>query len=231
VLAWCPVDPSETELRERFARIGIEAGRAFDPDDLSPEMRAAIEAGMADAWAVFDSLRAGPIARGELTSGDMFGTREFLGNNYLYRLAAAVTGIWGNSREEAMYPIYSVDANGDPLDGSKHAYRLHAEPGVTIPADAFWSLTMYEMPASLLYANEIDRYLINSPMVSDLVRDPDGGVTIYLQHESPGADKEANWLPAPQGAFNLVLRMCGPRTSPPTILDGSWAPPPVERVP
>ena len=227
VLAWCPVDPSEVELRERFARIGVEAGKTFDPAALTPEIRAAIEAGVADAWAAFDSLNTHAMATGELTSGDIFGTREFLRNNYLYRMTAAVTGIWGNSREEAMYPIYSVDANGDPLDGSKHAYRLHAEPGVTIPADAFWSLTMYEMPASLLYANEIDRYLINSPMVSDLVRDPDGGVTIYVQHESPGADKEANWLPAPDGPFVVVLRLYLPGEA---ALRGDWQPPPLEPV-
>ena len=225
VLAWCPVDPSEVELRERFARIGIEAGETFDPESLSPEMREAIEAGIADAWAAFDSLNTNEIAAGEVTSGDMFGTREFLQNNYLYRMAAAVTGIWGNTREEAMYPIYQVDANGDPLDGSKHAYRVHAEPGVTIPADAFWSLTMYEMPESLLYANEIDRYLINSPMVPDLVPDPDGGVTIYLQHESPGADKESNWLPAPDGPFVVVLRLYLPGEA---ALEGDWAPPPLE---
>ena len=227
VLAWCPVDPSEVELRERFARIGVEAGKTFDPDALSPEMRTAIEAGMADAWAAFDSLNKTAMATGELTSGDIFGTREFLRNNYLYRMTAAVTGIWGNSREEAMYPIYAVDANGDPLDGSKHAYRLRATPGTTIPVDAFWSLTMYEMPQSLLYANEIDRYLINSPMVPDLVRDPDGGVTIYVQHESPGADREPNWLPAPDGPFIVVLRLYLPK---PAALEGDWQPPPLEPV-
>lgn len=227
VLDWCPVDASEVELRERFARIGVEAGKTFDPDALSPEMRAAIEAGIADAWAAFDSLNTHAIATGDVESGDLFGTREFLDNNYLYRMTAAVTGIWGNSREEAMYPIYQVDANGDPLDGSKAAYRIHVEPGTTIPVEAFWSLTMYEMPESLLYANEIDRYLINSPMVPDLVRDPDGGVTVYLQHESPGADKEANWLPAPDGPFIAVLRLYLPG---PDALDGDWNAPPLEAV-
>ena len=227
MLEYCPVHSSETELRARFARIGVEAGTTFDPDALSPEMRAAIEAGMADAWQAFDSLNTGPVARGEVVSGDMFGTREFLDNNYLYRMSAAVLGIYGNSEQEAMYPIYQVDANGDPLDGSKHAYRIHVEPGTTIPVEAFWSLTMYEMPQSLLYANEIDRYLINSPMVPDLVRDPDGGVTVYLQHESPGADKEANWLPAPDGPFIAVLRLYLPG---PDALDGDWTAPSIEPV-
>ena len=227
VLDWCPVDPSEQELRERFARIGVEAGRKFDPDALSPEIREAIEAGMADAWAAFDSLKAGPIARGEVTSGDMFGTREFLKNNYLYRMAAAVTGIWGNSREEAMYPLYSVDANGDALDGSRNSYVLHFSPEEMPPAEAFWSLTMYEMPSSLLYANPIDRYLINSPMLPDLVKDADGGVTLYVQHDSPGPGKAANWLPAPAGPFLAVLRLYLPGKA---ALDGSWKQPPLEPV-
>ncbi|HUU58122.1 MAG TPA: DUF1254 domain-containing protein [Phycisphaerae bacterium] len=226
-LANCPVQPSEKDLRARFARIGVEAGAAFDTAALSSEMQDAIQAGMADAWASLDSLQKNAIDVGKVVSGDLFGTRKFLDNNYLYRMAGAVLGIYGNSEQEAMYPIYQVDANGDPLDGSKHAYRIHVKPGATIPVKAFWSLTMYEMPQSLLYANEIDRYLINSPMVPDLVRDPDGGVTIYIQHESPGADKEANWLPAPAGPFIAVLRLYLPG---PDALDGNWKAPPLEPV-
>jgi hypothetical protein len=226
-LAFCPVQPSETELRERFARIGVEAGAPFDPDALDSEMRDAIQAGMADAWAAFDSLKTNEIETGQLNAGDMFGTREFLDNNYLYRMAAAVIGIFGNSREEALYPIYSVDANGDPLDGSSASYRLHFAQGEGPPAEAFASLTLYEMPASLLYDNPIDRYLINSPMLEDLVRNDDGGVTIYVQHESPGADREANWLPAPAGPFVVVMRLYLPG---PEALDGSWTPPPLEPV-
>jgi len=224
-LAFARIHPSETELRGRFARIGVEAGTVFDPDAQTPEMRAAIQAGMADAWAALDSLNAGPIARGELSSGDLFGTREFLGTNYLYRMAAAVLGIYGNSREEAMYPIYQADANGEPLDASKHDYTLHFAPGQAPPAEAFWSLTMYQMPESLLYANEIDRYLVNSPMLPELVKDADGGVTIYVQHASPGKAKEANWLPAPAGPFVAVLRLYLPGKA---ALDGSWTPPPLE---
>ena len=114
-----------------------------------------------------------------------------------------------------------------PLDGSKASYRLHFAKGETPPVKAFWSLTMYEMPQSLLYANPIDRYLINSPMLPELVKDDDGGVTIYVQHESPGADKEANWLPAPGGPFSMVLRLYLPG---PAALDGSWKAPPLEPV-
>jgi hypothetical protein len=226
-LAYAPVAPSETDLRARFARIGVEAGASFDAGSLSADMRDALQAGMADAWAAFDSLKTNEIDTGKKSSGDMFGTREFLKNNYLYRMAAAVLGIYGNSREEAMYPIYSVDSNGDPLDGSKASYRLRFAQGEGPPAEAFASLTLYEMPASLLYANPLNRYLINSPMLKDLVRDDDGGVTIYVQHESPGADREENWLPAPAGPFIVVMRLYLPG---PTALDGSWTPPPLEPV-
>ena len=94
----------------------------------------------------------------------MIGTREHLKGNYLYRMAAAVIGIYGNSKEEAMYPIYGVDAEGHPLNGANR-YVLHFAPGKLPPVNAFWSLTMYELPASLLVANPINRYLINSPML------------------------------------------------------------------
>ena len=226
-LGWAPVVPSERELRARFARIGVEAGKTFDPDALSQDMQDSIKAGMADAWAALDSLKKNEIATGKVTSGDLFGTRDYLDNNYLYRMAGAELGIYGNSKQEAMYPIYSVDANGDPLDGSKASYRLHFADGDGPPVKAFASLTMYELPQSRLYANSIDRYLINSPMLPDLVKDEDGGITIYVQHESPGGDKQANWLPAPAGPFMMVLRLYLPG---PAALDGSWTAPPLEPV-
>jgi hypothetical protein len=97
--------------------------------------------------------------------------------------------------------------------------------------NAFWSVTMYDGKTQLLVANPIDRYLINSPMLPNLKKNPDGSLTIYVQKESPGKDKEANWLPAPKGKFALVLRIYSPREAPPSILDGTWTPPPVRRVP
>ena len=106
VLQFCPTDPSETELMARFARIGVGAGKNFDASKLSPEMKEAIEQGMADAWADFAGLKK-QIDAGKVTSGDLFGTREYLKNNYLYRMAAAVLGIYGNSKQEAMYPVYA----------------------------------------------------------------------------------------------------------------------------
>ena len=118
-----------------------------------------------------------------------------------------------------------MDADGQPLDGS-HRYTLRFAPGELPPVNAFWSVTMYTLPESLLNANPINRYLINSPMLPDLVTDADGGITLTVQHDSPGAGKEANWLPAPAGAFQMVMRLYWPQ---PEAVDGTWSAPPLER--
>jgi hypothetical protein len=111
VLQFCPTHPSEQKLMARFAKLDIGAGKTFAWDTFSPEIQAAIGQGIADAWADFAELKKKADA-GEIGSGDVFGTREHLKNNYLYRMAAAVLGIWGNSAEEAIYPSYYVDADG-----------------------------------------------------------------------------------------------------------------------
>jgi hypothetical protein len=225
VLKFCPTVPSEKELMTRFARIGVGAGETFDAGKLSPEMKKAIEEGMADAWAELAKLQKRVDAQ-EVTSGDMFGTREYLKNNYLYRMAAAVLGIYGNSKQEAMYPIYTVDADGQKLDGTKR-YAVRFAPGKLPPVNAFWSLTMYELPASLLVANPLNRYLLNSPMLPQFKRDADGGLTLLIQNESPGKDKEANWLPAPKGPFLMAMRLYWPKEE---AMEGKWTAPPLERI-
>ena len=224
ILQFCPTDPSERELMARFAKIGIGAGKTFDPSKLSPEMKTAFEQGVGDAWAEF----AGGVKLlddGKLTSGDLFGTREFMKNNYLYRMLATL-GIWGNSKQEALYPIYRVDADGQKLEGTNR-YSLRFAPGQLPPVNAFWSLTMYELPQSWLVANPINRYLINSPMLPQLKKDADGGLTLYIQNESPGKDKEANWLPAPKGPFAMYMRLYWPKQE---AVDGKWKAPPLKKA-
>ena len=223
VLQFCPTDPSETELMASFAKIGVGAGKTIDAS--SPEMKTALEQGIADAWADFAGLKKS-IDAGKVTAGDLFGTREYLKNNYLYRLAGAVLGIYGNSKQEAMYPVYTVDADGQKLAGSNR-YTVRFAPGQLPPVNAFWSLTMYELPASLLVANPINRYLINSPMLPNLKLDADGGLTLIIQNESPGKDKEANWLPAPKGPLIMYMRLYWPKDA---ALDGQWKAPPALRV-
>lgn len=224
-LQYAPADPSETALRARFARAGIAAGQTFDPATLSPEVRQAMQDGMADAWRDFDGMVA-RVNKGEVTSGDLFGTRAFLKNDYLKRMTAAALGIYGNTKEEAMYPAYYVDSSGQKLDGS-HRYTLRFAPGQLPPVNSFWSLTMYDQPASLLVANPINRYLLNSPMLPNFVKDADGGLTLIIQADSPGKAREANWLPAPKGPFSVIMRLYWPKQD---ALDGKWTAPLVTRV-
>jgi hypothetical protein len=225
VLQFCPTVPSEEALMARFARIDVGAGKTFDASKLSPEVKTAIEQGMADAWVAFAGLKKDFEER-KLSSGDVFGTREYLKNNYLYRMGAAVLGIYGNSKQEAMYPAYYVDATKQKLDGASR-YTMRFAPGELPPVNAFWSLTMYDEPQSLLVANPIDRYLINSPMLPQLKRDADGGLTLIIQNESPGKDKEANWLPAPKGPFSMIMRLYWPKEA---AVEGKWERPPLQRA-
>jgi hypothetical protein len=215
--------PSEKALRERFATIGIEAGQPFDVAKLAPELKSAFEGGMADGHKAYEEFKRTQVDTGKVTAGDMFGTREYQKNNYMRRMAGAILGIYGNSREEAIYPIYTVDAAGKLLDGTNR-YTLRFAPGDLPPVHAFWSLTMYELPSSLLTANRINRYLINSPMLASMKRDADGGMTLYVQNDSPGKDKEANWLPAPKGPFWMSMRLYWPKEE---ALQGKWKAPKV----
>ena len=224
LLQFCPTHQSEEALMKRFAKLGIGAGKTFDIDKFSPETRQAIGEGIVDSWAHFTELmKRGET--GEIDSGDIFGSREHLKNNYAFRMGAAVTGIWGNSAEEAVYPSYRADAKGRKLDGA-HRYRLRFAPDKLPPVDAFWSLTMYQMPESLLAENPINRYLLNSTMLPDFVSDADGGITLYIQHEPPGKEQKPNWLPAPSGPFFVVLRLYLPKAE---VLKGIWEQPPLNR--
>ena len=176
VLQYCPVDPSEKELRAQFEQIGIKPGRPLIEEMLSPDMAAALKAGMAEGQKQIDAARAE-----RKTSTDLFGSRAEMKNNFLDRAIGAQAGIYGNSVDEALYGGYETDSTGAPLDAAKDRYTLHFDKDKLPPAKAFWSITMYDLPQQLLVANPIDRYLINSPMLPGLKRDADGGITLYLQ--------------------------------------------------
>jgi hypothetical protein len=224
-LQFCPTDSSEISLIDRFAKIGIGAGKNIDTTLLSPEIKTAMKKGIADAWTEFTVFKSRIDAK-EITSGDLFGNRTYLKNNYLYRMGGAIVGIFGNSKEEAMYPIYAQDEKGNPLSG-ENQYVLRFAPGQLPPANSFWSLTMYEMPTSLLVDNPLNRYLINSPMLPQLKKDADGGITLYIQNHSPGKDKESNWLPSPKGSFMVVARIYWPKEE---AISGKWSQPPLTKV-
>ena len=223
LLQFAPIHPSEVALRQRFTEIGIEPGKPFDLSKLTPEQQAALLAGMQDGQKEIDQLRSSLGGK----TDTLFGTRAFLKNNYVARATGAQMGIGANSREEAMYPIYDKDATGQPLDASKHNYTLRFAKGQQPPVEAFWSLTMYDLPEQLLVDNAINRYLINSPMLPNLAKDADGGLTLYIQHQPPGKDKETNWLPAPAGPFMVTMRYYWPK---PELLEGKWKSPMIQQT-
>jgi len=228
-LQFAPAGPEEKAIRAQLARIGIGAGKQFSFDALDLEHKLEVGLGMKAGGekVVEKSANIGKDFNGWRV-GSAFGDRSFFNGDWLLRAAAAKSGIYGNSADEAMYPLTRNDANGQPLDGSKHNYTLTFAAGDFPPVNAFWSVTMYDGRTELLIKNPIDRYLINSPMLPDMKKNADGSLTLYIQKDSPGADKESNWLPAPNDTIYLVMRLYWPKTEAPSILppgEGTWKPP------
>jgi hypothetical protein len=233
-LQFAPAGPEEKEIREKLARIGVGPGKSFHFKDLSAEHKLEIGLGMKEGNKKVDERVA---AAGKEVNGwriaSAFGGRDFYRGNWLLRAAAAKAGIYGNDAVEAMYPMTRVDATGATLDGSQHNYTITFPPGQLPPVNAFWSVTIYDGKTQLLIENPINRYLINSPMLPGMKKNPDGSLTIYIQNKTPGKDRESNWLPAPNGPIYLVMRLYWPKTEPPSILpagEGTWKPPAVKKV-
>jgi len=228
-LQFAPPGPEEKAIRAQLARIGVGSGKTFDFKDLSPEHKAEVLLGMKAGEAKVDhylSTETKTINGWKISS--FFGDRKFFAGDWLLRAAGAKAGIYGNDAVEATYPMARTDAKGNALDGSKNNYTITFAEGLYPPVNAFWSVTMYDGKTQLLIKNPIDRYLINSPMLSELRKNEDGSLTLYIQRDSPGSDKEANWLPAPDGPIYLVMRLYWPKTEPPSVLppgSGSWKPP------
>lgn len=228
-LQYVPLTPENREVRARIARIGIGAGKTFEFKDLSLEHKAAVLLGMKDGDEKVDKwLATGLKDVNGWKIGSFFGNQDFYKGDWLMRAGAAKGGIYGNDAVEAAYPITRVDAKGELLDGSKHNYTLTFPAGQTPPVNAFWSVTMYDGKTQFLIKNPINRYLINSPMVSGMKKNRDGSLTIYIQKDSPGKALEANWLPAPDGPIYLAMRLYWPKETPPSVLpagEGTWKPP------
>ena len=231
-LQFAPAGPEEKEIRAKLASIGIGAGKTFNFKDLSLEHKAEILLGMkAGEDKVEKYLKGGMKNINGWEVGSLFGDRAFYNGDWLKRAAAAKGGIYGNDAVEAMYPMAKTLADGQELDGSKHKYTLTFAAGQFPPVNAFWSITMYDGKTQFLIKNPIDRYLINSPMMPNMKKNADGSLTIAIQKDSPGKDKESNWLPAPDGPIYLVMRLYWPRTETPSILpagEGTWQPPAVK---
>ncbi len=226
LLQFCPTDPSETGLMARFAQLNLGAGKTFALASFAPEVQQAISNGIADTKADVD-LMMKKINTDQLQSSDLFGTRDFLKNNYLYRFIGAKLGLYGNSGADAAYFGYFIDAEHHPLDASKSNYELHFAQGAIPEYHAFWSLTMYDGKTQLLVANPLNRYLLNSTTLKSYKYGSDGSLTFYIQKNSPGKDKESNWLPAPDGPFYCIYRVYMPGQA---VLDGTWKKPQMQAV-
>ena len=231
-LQFAPPGPEEKAIRARLASIGIGPDKQFNFKDLSLEHKAAIVLAMKDGDSKVDKyLAAGMKNINGWSVGSLFGDRAFYSGDWIKRAAAAKGGIYGNDAAEAMYPLTKTLVNGDVLDGSKHKYTLTFAKGQFPPVNAFWSVTMYDGKTQFLIKNPINRYLINSPMLPGMQKNPDGSLTLYIQKDSPGKARESNWLPAPDGPIYLVMRLYWPQATAPSILPpgaGSWQPPAVK---
>jgi hypothetical protein len=233
-LQFVPPSAEDKDIRARLASIGIGPGKTFEFKDLSLEHKAEVLLAMKEGDEKVDKFLASGMKNVNGWSiGSFFGDRAFYKSDWLMRAGAAKGGIYGNDSVEAVYPITRVDDGGQPLDGSKHNYTLTFPRGQLPPVNAFWSVTMYDGKTQLLIENPINRYLINSPMVAGMMKNPDGSLTIYIQNKSPGKDKESNWLPAPDGPIYMVMRLYWPKTEAPSILpagEGTWTPPVIKKV-
>lgn len=234
VLAVAPAGPEEKDIRAKLAKIGIGPGKTFNFKDLSLEHKAAVLLGMkAGEKKVEERVATMGKKINGWNIGAAFGDRDFYKGDWLLRAAAAKAGIFGNNAEEAMYPMAKWLPDGEALDASKHSYTLTFPAGQLPPVNAFWSVTMYDGKTQLLIENPINRYLINSPMLPNMKTNEDGSLTLYIQKDNPGAEKEANWLPAPNGPIYLVMRLYWPKTEAPSILppgEGTWKPPGLVKV-
>ena len=233
-LQFVPVTPEDKAIRAKLATIGIGSGKTFEFKDLSLEHKAAVLLAMKEGDDKVDKyLATGMKEINGWKVGSLFGDRAFYKGDWLMRAAAAKGGIYGNDAVEAMYPMSRTDATGETLDGSKHNYTLTFPAGQLPPVNAFWSVTMYDGKSQLLIENPINRYLINSPMLPRMKKNADGSLTLYIQKDSPGKAKEANWLPAPNDTIYLVMRLYWPKDTAPSILpagQGTWQPPGIVQV-
>lgn len=216
-----PPHVTDQPIIARMRRIGIEAGSSFDISKLDPAVAKAIEAAPAGARKLM-AWKLATLARVADHWSMNTDTMGVYGNYYLKRAIVAQVGLGANLPEDAIYPLNLGDEAGRPLDGANN-YTITFEKGATPPVEAFWSITLYDMDGFQV-ANSLGRFAVSSWM--PFTYDADGALTIYIQNESPGTGKEANWLPAPKGPFNLTMRLYAPTSE---ALTGRWNPPAVTR--
>lgn len=217
-------DPHHTDFSQlsRMELLGLVPGQDFDPSRFDASQLAEIEAGAVEARETLASSlpKMGQVTNGWMTAADTMGV---YGNYYLKRALVTEVGLGANPAEDAVYPVLITDASGLPLSG-QHRYVMHFDADKLPPVSAFWSITMYDAEGFQV-ANEINRFAIGDR--DELVFNPDGSLDIYLQHVNPGPERVSNWLPSPEDALGVTMRLYAPGQQ---VLHGTWTPPAVRRV-
>lgn len=217
-----PPPAADAPAVARFALVGLIPGERFAAEKLDPSVARGLQNVVSLA---LEELRTTAGQIGELVNGWQIPPKAVgdFGTDYELRAVVAVTGLGANLPADAIHPNAFTDAEGKPLNGA-HRYRIHFARDQTPPAEAFWSLTVYDAH-SFLVDNPIERHNVASWM--PLKYNRDGSLDIHLQTDSPGKARESNWLPAAAGDFSVTLRVYWPKAA---MLDGSWPPPPIRRV-
>src|ERR1700730_11202595 len=217
-----PPHITDEPIIAQMKKIGIEAGKSFDIGKLDPAVQRALQTAPQDGQKLM-AWKVPTLARAVNYWSMNTDTMGVYGNYYLKRAIVAQVGLGANLPEDAIYPLNLGDEAGRPLDGASK-YSIHFEKGATPPVNAFWSITLYDREGFQV-ANSLNRFAVSSWM--PFKYNADGSLDLYFQNESPGKDKEANWLPAPKGAFNLTMRLYAPKSD---ALTGRWNPPPITRA-
>ena len=217
-----PPHLTDQPIIAQLKRIGFEPGKSFDITKVDPVVKKALEAAPAAAQSLME-WKVPTLARVVNYWSMNTDTMGVYGNYYLKRAIIAQLGLGANLPEDAIYPLNLADETGNPLDGASK-YTIHFEKGATPPVNAFWSLTLYDSDGFQV-ANSLNRFAVSSWM--PFKYNPDGSLDLYFQNESPGANKEFNWLPAPKGQFNLTMRLYSPKSD---ALTGKWNPPPIIKI-
>ena len=218
-----PPVAADTAAVARFARIGLVPGQDFDRTKLKADFVARIPHVAFDR--IMLQLKVGKAVKN--VNGWLYDTvTGIYGTDYLNRALVTAIGLGANRPQDAIYPMSLKNADGNDYDGA-NKYVMRFAKGQLPPVKGFWSLTMYDADFFFV-ANPLNRYSISARQ--KLKENADGSTNLYIQNESPGADKESNWLPAPKGKFQLMLRLYWPNETPPSIIDGTWSPPPAKKV-
>ncbi|HEX6848507.1 MAG TPA: DUF1254 domain-containing protein [Chitinophagaceae bacterium] len=216
-----PPAAADSGFLKKLVPLGIAPGSTFDMSKFSAAVQDSLKS--IPAWAKNYMSQSGLSDNKPVNGWSVSKGLGNYGTNYMFRAGVAYNGLGANLDADAVYPASLTDANGDAYDGSTQKYVLHFEKGEEPPSNAFWSLTMYDNEG-FLCANPINRFAIGDR--NALQKNADGSLDIYIQKDNPGKDKENNWLPAPNGPFNLLLRVYWPKEE---IMNGSWAPPGVKK--